>query len=271
MENQTQVQATNGTEQTQTYEVATVEQGSSDVFINSQAFEHAQRVAMMLSKSELVPTTFQNKVQNCMIALEMATRMKASPLMVMQNLYIVHGRPAWSSQFLIATLNASGRFSALRYEDDPKTDGGRTRAYAKDLKSGEMCYGAWVSMKMAEAEGWASKNGSKWKTMPELMMRYRSAAFFTRQFAPEVSMGFPTTEEVYDIEPTEVTQEEVKQTQVETAYNRLHELITNAKNMKALNGYRKAIGEFEGEEQKALLQLFSDKEDELKPKEEEAK
>jgi hypothetical protein len=30
-------------------------------------------------------------------------------------------------------------------------------------------------------------------------MRYRAAAFFTRQFAPEVSMGIMTQEEVYDI------------------------------------------------------------------------
>src|SRR5690606_28728464 len=52
---------------------------------------------------------------------------------------------------------------------------------------------------MAHAEGWVSKNGSKWKTMPELMIRYRAAAFFGRLYAPEITMGMHTQEEVMDI------------------------------------------------------------------------
>jgi hypothetical protein len=120
--------------------------------------------------------------------------------MVMQNLYIVHGKPAWSSQFLIATLNACRKFSPLRYEEDDK-HGGRCRGVAIDLSTGERLEGVWVTMEMAAAEKWIDKAGSKWKTMPQLMMRYRAAAFFTRQFAPEVSMGIMTNEEVIDITP----------------------------------------------------------------------
>jgi hypothetical protein len=176
---------------------------SLSVFGNKEAFEHNQRVAIMLSKSALVPKDYQNNTANCMIALEMSNRIGASPLMVMQNLYIVHGRPAWSSQFLIATLNASGRFSAIKYEHS-EANGGSTRAYATDLKTGQVCYGAWVSMEMAAAEGWSGKNGSKWKTMPELMRNYRAAAFFTRQYAPEVSMGIMTAEEAVDIQTPQV-------------------------------------------------------------------
>jgi hypothetical protein len=44
-----------------------------------------------------------------------------------------------------------------------------------------------------------SKAGSKWKTMPELMMRYRAAAFFGRLYAPEITMGMHSVEEVVDI------------------------------------------------------------------------
>jgi len=176
---------------------------SLSVFGNKEAFEHNQRVAIMLSKSALVPKDYQNNTANCMIALEMSNRIGASPLMVMQNLYIVHGRPAWSSQFLIATLNASGRFSAIKYEHSD-ANGGSTRAYATDLKTGQVCYGAWVSMEMGAAEGWSGKNGSKWKTMPELMRNYRAAAFFTRQYAPEVSMGIMTAEEAVDIQTPQV-------------------------------------------------------------------
>lgn len=174
------------------------ETATSNFFGNKEIFEHAQRVAMMLSKSDLVPKEFKNNVGNCIVALEMATRVGASPLMVMQNLYIVHGKPAWSSAFLIATVNACGKFSPLRYQED-EVEGGRTRAWAEEKGTGEKLYGVWVSMTMAKAEGWVDKNGSKWKTMPELMRRYRAASFFARQFAPEISMGIHTQEEIQDI------------------------------------------------------------------------
>jgi hypothetical protein len=39
--------------------------------------------------------------------------------------------------------------------------------------------------------------------MPELMMRYRAAAFFGRLYAPEITMGMHTTEEVIDIQHEE--------------------------------------------------------------------
>jgi len=167
-------------------------------FGNKEGFEHSMRVAKALSVSDLVPAQYKGNISNCLIALDVARRVGASELMVMQNLYIVHGKPAWSSQFLIATLNACRKFSPLRYEEDEK-NGGRCRGVAIDLSTGERLEGVWVTMEMAAAEKWIDKAGSKWKTMPQLMMRYRAAAFFTRQFAPEVSMGIMTSEEVIDI------------------------------------------------------------------------
>ena len=190
-------------------EMPKVEIQATSFFGNKDLFEHVQRVAKMFSQSDLVPKRYQGNVGNCIIALEMAQRIGASPLMVMQNLDVILGKPSWSSVFLIASLNACGKFSPLRYEEDEK-DGGRTRAWAIEKATGEKLYGAWASMNMAKAEGWIDKNGSKWKTMPELMRRYRAASFFTKQFAPEVSMGLQTTEEVYDISPPtakEITKE----------------------------------------------------------------
>lgn len=167
-------------------------------FGSKESFEHVQRVAGMFAKSDMVPKRYQNNIGNCVIAIEMANRMNANILMVMQNLDVIQGKPGWSSVFLIATLNSSGKFSPLRYEEDDQ-EGGRTRAWAIDKINNEKVFGAWVSMNMAKAEGWIDKAASKWKTMPEVMRRYRAASFFTKQFAPEVSMGLQTIEEVVDI------------------------------------------------------------------------
>jgi len=167
----------------------------------NEGFATLQRVATMFSKSTLVPTQFQNNIANCSIAVHMALRMGADPLMVMQNLYVVHGRPGWSSQFLIACFNKCGRFSAMRFEWQGKKsdkDWG-CRAWAIEKETGERVYGAWITFAMADSEGWVKKSGSKWQTMPEQMLMYRAAAFFTRAYAPELTMGLHTAEEVEDI------------------------------------------------------------------------
>ena len=91
-----------------------VELISNNFFSTPQLFEHAQRVAKIFSSSDMVPKRYQNNIGNCIIALEMANRMGASPLLVMQNLDVIQGKPGWSSKFLIATLNSSGKFTPLR-------------------------------------------------------------------------------------------------------------------------------------------------------------
>lgn len=166
-------------------------------------FALAVRKARALTASSLVPEAYRGEknLGNAMIALEVAERIGASPLMVMQNLYVVHGRPSWSSTFLIATVNACGRFTPLRFEtvgNDPDADDYRVRAVAKDKESGDVCEGPWITWKMVKAEGWASKTGSKWKTIPALMFNYRAAAFWSRLFAPELSLGIHTSDEVQD-------------------------------------------------------------------------
>lgn len=183
--------------------VKVVEAGLGD----SDGFALAQRVATALSKSTLIPKDYQNNLPNCLVALNMANRLGADPLMVMQNLYIVHGRPAWSSQFLIATANASGKFSPLRYRftgTKGKDDYGCVCS-AVCGTTGEILESTEITIAMAKAEGWFDKSGSKWKTMPEQMLRYRSASFFVRAYAPELSLGIATDDEARDVIDVEST------------------------------------------------------------------
>ncbi len=167
---------------------------SGQVFAPAQ-FEHAQRIAKLLSSSDLVPNQYKGNIANTMVALEMAHRMNASPLMVMQNLHIIHGRPSWGSSFIIASLNSCGRFGTLRFESTPTS----CKAVTMDKQSGAILEGPTVTMEMAKLEGWLDKPGSKWKTMPELMLKYRAAAFFGRLYAPEIMMGLYSADEVVDI------------------------------------------------------------------------
>jgi hypothetical protein len=172
------------------------------VFENESNFVFAQRIAKMLCTSSLVPDEYRGEkaIGNCLIALELANRLKISPLTVMQNLYIIKGRPSWSSQFLIGQLNGTGKFTPLRFEfsGTRDKDDWSCRAFAID-NAGEVLYGTWISIKMAKSEGWVGKVGSKWLTMPEQMLQYRAAAFFCRLYAPEITLGLLTYEEVVDM------------------------------------------------------------------------
>lgn len=173
-------------------------------FQSAEGFELLQRQAKMFCGSSLVPQQFQGEQNfgNAIIALEMAQRMNASPLMVMQNLYIVYGNPGWSSKFLIATFNQCGRFEAIKYKETGKkgTDSQGVIAYTREKGSDEIIQGPEVTILIAKQEGWYDKKGSKWKTMPDQMLRYRAAAWLIRTTAPEISMGLQTTDEIIDVE-----------------------------------------------------------------------
>lgn len=237
-----------------------VELTPSEGAFSVQGFDHAQRVAKMLSSSSLIPEQYRGNIQNTMIALEMANRIGASPLMVMQNLYIVHGRPSWSSSFIIAALNSCRKFSPLRFEISGDGDEFGCRAWAYDLtNNNERIEGPKVTMKMAKSEGWVDKNGSKWKTMPELMMRYRAAAFFGRLYAPEIMMGMQTAEEVIDITPQEIKPEEVKKAK---EAERIALMIQDAQTLEDLGQIEQGVTDLDFDQMEAI----QNKKEEIKTK-----
>ncbi|MBO7680047.1 MAG: hypothetical protein J6S75_10295, partial [Thermoguttaceae bacterium] len=160
----------------------------------------ALNTAGMLAKSDLIPDQFRNKPANVLIAMNLASRLNADIFHIMQSIYVVHGRPAFAGQFYIACINTSGRYAPIRYEET-KDENGQTvacRVITTDLRTRQQVEGPWVSLDMARKEGWI-KNNPKWSSMPELMLRYRAAAFFTRTYCPDVTMGVPIEGEQEDI------------------------------------------------------------------------
>lgn len=220
-------------------------------FFDPTQFETMQRVCKMFASSELVPDMYkasdknpiEKAVSNCMIAIEIAQRIGASPLMVMQNMVPIYGKPSWSSKFLVATVNTCGRFNPLQYRfaekgmlgmveyTDYEWQGGRKVAVQKQFDgkkimniecvaytsakgSDQVLESSPVSIRLSIQEGWYTKNGSKWQTMTKQMLMYRAASFWTSAYAPELSMGMRTVEEQQDIY-TEF--EEVKDVKEEVA------------------------------------------------------
>ena len=192
---------------TQSTSITTQSNGS--VFSGIQAFEDAQRIAKALASSTLIPPQFQGQqgFANCLVALEIANRMRISPFLAMQHLHVIHGRPSWSSSFIIAMVNGCGRFSPLRFEISGEGESLACYARATDLASEQELKGPTITMVMAKKEGWSTKAGSKWATMPDLMISYRAAAFWGRLYASDLLLGLQTQEEVIDIQQVTVKAE----------------------------------------------------------------
>lgn len=192
-----------------TQSTAITTQSNGSVFSGIQAFEDAQRIAKALASSTLIPPQFQGQqgFANCLVALEIANRMRISPFLAMQHLHVIHGRPSWSSSFIIAMVNGCGRFSPLRFEISGNGDSLACYAVATDLASEQELKGPTITMMMAKKEGWSTKTGSKWATMPDLMISYRAAAFWGRLYASDLLLGLQTQEEVIDIQQVTVKAE----------------------------------------------------------------
>lgn len=241
-------------------------------FFDPVQFDTMQRVCKMFASSELVPDMYkasenppEKAVSNCMIAIEIAQRIGASPLMVMQNMVPIYGKPSWSSKFLVATVNTCGRFNPLQYRFTEKGmlgmvdytdyvwdnatrqkkpvvrqfDGKKIMdiecvAFTSAKDSDVILEGSPVSIRLAIQEGWYTKNGSKWQTMAKQMLMYRAASFWTSAYAPELSMGMRTVEEQQDIytefEEVKDVKEEVVQEKSDNANQKVIAIDLGASN-----------------------------------------
>lgn len=182
-------------------------------FASMENFMGAWKMATILSQSTIIPVAYQgkNNIPNAVVAIELANRMKMSPLLVMQNLFVILGKPSWSAKFLIAMINSSGRFSPLRWKITKRGKKKFTAneiewedctyiAWVRELATGDVLEGPEVTSDMVFKEGWYQKKDSKWQSMPDLMFRYRSASFFSNLYCPDIAMGLKTSEEYEDME-----------------------------------------------------------------------
>ena len=206
-------------------------------------FELEQRKAKAFVATDFFPTHLRkgNETANigtAIIVLDLAQRMNIGALEVAQSIYIIHGKPSFETKFLVARLNSSGLLKG-RLQTIVSPDGNSAHCEAIDAQTGQLLKGTTITMEMARREGWLSKNGSKWQTMPELMMKYRAQSFFINEFFPEVKYGLKTSDEVEDIvtfEPNEQSKTPPK--------DGLNELLSSSEKLNSSVGAKNSQTEY---------------------------
>lgn len=157
--------------------------------------------ARALASSDIIPAHYRGKPGNVIVAMELADRMGMSPLMVMQQSYVLEGKLSFSSQLAIALANKSEKFiGGVRFRYEGQGDARRCTAHAKLREDGETVERS-LTLADAKAAGWRSK---AWQQAPDQMLAYRAAAYLVRLYAPEATLGIPTVEELRDLEPEPV-------------------------------------------------------------------
>lgn len=167
---------------------------------DAKLYNQSLAMAQTLSKSEIIPQSYKGKPADCLIAIDIANRLGLSPAIVMQNSQIVRGNFTWRGSACKAMIDGCGRYQKTRYvyvgEEGKDSYGCYLEAIDND---GDIIKGVPVTIAMAKKEGWYNKDGSKWQTMSDLMLKYRAAAFFMRTECASIAMGFLTKEEVEDV------------------------------------------------------------------------
>ena len=187
-------------------------------------FEHmekAHKFACIMAESDIIPSHYRGKPANTFIAVQTAYRMNLDPMQVMQNTFVVSGKLGMTSAFAISLANSSGLFEGgIRYRVEGSDDHLRVTAFTNLKGTGEEISYT-IGMREATLENW-TKN-PKYKTLPELMLRYRAATLLIRTHAPEVLNGMHMVEEMEDINlardvtPTKITKQEIKERELPAA------------------------------------------------------
>ena len=185
---------------------------SASIWFDQKAKENAWKMAGMLASSFVVPDTYRGKQGECFIAIDIAARMGVSPVFVTQNSQIVKGTFGWKGSACKALIDGCGKFYESEFVEvgEKGTDSWGYYLQAVKKSTGQLVKGTTITWQMAKDEGWVEKSGSKWKTMPEQMFKYRAAAFFARTECPDVLLGFMTTDEIIDVKGAETQPSTVK-------------------------------------------------------------
>lgn len=182
-------------------EVILTDKRQLSVYSDVNLYNNALKMAESLAKSDLIPDNYKGKPESCLIAIDVARQIGArSPLFVMQNLFVVKGKPSWSGQYCDAIVRANFQKVKVDLSGEGDERGCKVTAYDEN---NNFCEGTRITIKMAKQEGWFSKTGSKWQTMPDLMLQYRAFAFFARIHCPDKLLGIHDEFENVDISKIE--------------------------------------------------------------------
>ena len=150
-------------------------------------------MAQTLIQSGLMPRQFQ-RAEALVVALQMGHELGIPPLMAVNNISVINGRPVLSADIMLAVARRTGELEDIRFDVNEK------RAIIHIKRRGQTEHMSPFSLEDAREAGLLpNRPESAWTRHPKRMMRARALSFAMKDIFGDVLAGLYTPDEGEEI------------------------------------------------------------------------
>ena len=166
-------------------------------FLSESKFEHAFRMAKMISTTQLIPKAYHNKPADILVAFEFGRSLGLGYLQAVQNIAVINGRPSLWGDAVLAVCQGHPDFEYIK-EHQMTNDSGevigcqcivKRKSYPEETKRQ-------FTIEDAKKAGIWGRN--VWAQYPNRMLAMRARAFALRDTFADALSGIQMIEEVQD-------------------------------------------------------------------------
>ena len=143
--------------------------------------------ARALAASNLLPKQYQDKPANVLVAIEYGNALGLAPMVAIQTIHVVEGKPTASAQLIGSLVRRAGH--KLRVHGDA------TKAVAVIVRSDDPEFEFVCEWTLARAQAAGLAQKAVWKQYPAAMLKARAITEVARDACPEVLAGVAYTPE----------------------------------------------------------------------------
>lgn len=168
----------------------------TNLILRPSTFAELDRFAQVAAKSKMVPTAYQNKPEDIMLAIQMGSELGLAPMQSLQGIAVINSRPSVWGDALIGLCRSSAACEDIA--EKIEGDGDNRTAYCVAKRKGASPVTGRFSVADAKRANLWGKQGP-WAQYPDRMLQMRARAFALRDAFPDVLKGLHVAEEVRDI------------------------------------------------------------------------
>lgn len=157
----------------------------SDIVPMRDRVDWAEKIA----RSNLLPRQYQNNPANVLLALEYGNALGISPVVAMQQIHVIEGKPTASAQLIGGLVRNAGHKLRVEFNDKTMT------ATATIIRSDDPDYEFTAVWTMDRARAANLTGKGNWKTYPAAMLKARAITEVARDACPEALFGVAYTAE----------------------------------------------------------------------------
>ena len=173
-----------------------VKAGFNPVSLMPVSFREKQEMATVLFKSGLIPSGLNTPEKVC-VALEWGHELQLSPMVAVNNIAVINGKPTLSADLMGALVKRSPEYGGIEWIE--QTDKKAECIITRILSNGkEEKYTSTFTIEDAEKAGLLGKD--VWKKYPKRMLKHRCMAYGLRDLFPDLLAGLYEPEEMESVD-----------------------------------------------------------------------